>query len=296
MLSPALSLALGGCATSSSELDDPFAPLPEVSIEEFSSVTADLDFGTATASTPLDPYLVGYSFEIETAFAQARATITGECLRGFGYASREFATVDWETLQPLDDRQFGMWDVRAAAKFGFEPDGSRGVPQPSPALNAGQGYADASAVCAGKRQEDPRYASILRDLEGPQFLSDRIQGNAMALALASPEGSAATERFADCLRARGLVLDPDSGYVSSEYTAKGKEAEIVAALGEAECNRSSGRVQTLYDLRARYEAAYMERYESQLDAVAEQKRSILDRLEALIGDQHAGPRATDGAG
>ena len=294
-MSPMLLLALSGC-TSAAEMNDPMADLPEVSIEGLEAVKAELAFDSGTAQTPLDPYLIGYSFEIEVKRAQASAKFYEGCMSEFGYEDSEFTEVDWDGLRPQEERMFGLWDVGAAAKHGLDLDWSLGVPEPESELERGQGYADAILVCSGKREEDAAFAPIIQKLEETQFVSDRIQGMSMYLAEESDEGKAATAKFAACMKDRGLVLNPDSGYVSSDYSEQGKEAEITAALGEAECNVSTGRVQTLYDLRARYETAYMKKYESQLEAVMKEKQAILAQLEGIINAEESGSSTPRGEG
>jgi hypothetical protein len=72
----------------------------------------------------------------------------------------------------------------------------------------------------------------------------------------------------------GLVLDPDDGRPSEQYSAQGKESEIAAAITEARCAQTTGAVQTLYDLQAKYEAAYREDQAAQIQAFSEKRRKV----------------------
>lgn len=274
-------LAFVGCSTNNVSPLDERVPLDKVSIEKFADVHAELDFENATARTPISDYLIGHDFLVEVRFAKAAQKFLEGCMTQKGFDYPGFSSVKWESLRPGEDRLFGQWDVKAAAKYGLELDPSRGVPKSGFGDDADKNETDAIEACVGDLEAHDAMRPLVDELTRSS-IADRIFEESAFLAEESPEGKEASQKFTQCMKERGLVLDRDSGYVSSEYRDRGKEAEITAAVGEAECNVKTGRVQTMYDLRARYEAAYIEKFESQLKAVQGQKREILAKLDAIV--------------
>ena len=273
-------MILVGCGARSPELDDPTASLPEVSIDGFESVSADLDFATGTAKTPISRYLVNLDFDTEVLFSQARESLIASCMSESGFAYEGLAAVEWERLTPLEDRVFGLWDRESAATFGAEFDPSRGTPKES-FIEEGPDFNAALNGCAESAMQDETLGPLAMKLS-ETTLADRILGNATNLALQSAAGKAVNASFADCLAEKSIVVDPASGYPSADYASLGKEAEIEAVLAEADCNIDTGRIETLYNLRAQYESAYIDEYESQLAGVLEEKEADWAALRTII--------------
>lgn len=273
---------LVGCATGTPEVEDESASLPEITAQGFSDVKAELNFETGTATTPISEYLTNLDFGTEVLFAHARETLVTECMTAAGHNYTGLTSVDWGSLQPQEDRIFGRWDRVSAAEFGSMMDETRGVPKTT-TVEQGVEFNSALALCQEEAAVDPVLGPLSEDLS-QLTLADRILGNASTLAENSDAGREATESFTACMEDKSIVLDPDSGYMSSEYTDLGKDAEIAAAVGEADCNVDTGRVQKLYDLRAQYEAAYIEKYEAQLGDVLAHKQEVHAQLRAIIDD------------
>lgn len=273
-------IALMGCGADSGELDDPTATLPAVSVEGFEDAAAELDFDTGTANSPISRYLVNLDFETEVLFSQARETLITECMAESGFVYEGLTGVDWGALKLHEDRVFGLWDREAAATFGAGFDPSRGTPKVT-FVEEGPDFNSALNWCADGAMQNETLGSLAVKLS-EQTLADRILGNATNLALQSSEGKAANALFADCLAEKSIVVDPSNGYPSADYAELGKGAEIEAVLAEVDCNIGSGRIETLYNLRAQYEAAYIAKYETQLADVLAGKEADQAALRAII--------------
>lgn len=274
-------LALVGCdQVAPSEMSDEFA-LPDVSIAAFSDVTAELDFENGIAVTPMTPYMINQSFEYEVLFRKADATLISTCMAEQGLEYAKLAETDWDNLVPMEDRMFGLWDVDDAAKFGGEGDRGRGIPKGSVEEKVDKHYEMTWQECAYNLAKHPMLGGNGGD-EPPSTIADRIYGNAVRQANESAEAKAANKKFAECLADRDIATDPETGYISSDYFELGKEVRLAASLAEAECNVDTGRIQTMFDLVARYETAYMKDYEPQLAAVMESKNENFAALQAII--------------
>lgn len=273
-------LTLTACVSSSTHETDSEDLLPEVSIEDFAQVKAQLNFDNGTATTPIADYLTNTDFETEVLFAQAYESLVTTCMSDAGHSYDGLSAVDWDALEPQEDRLFGQWDRTSAAQRGSAMDENRGIPKSTSAA-PGPEFTTALVTC----NEEVNTGDVLRPLAdqlAQPTLADRIQGNSAVRAEESGAGQAADARFAECLEDKSLVVDPDSGYVSAEYAELGTEEDIASAVGEADCNIETGRIQELYDLTARYVAAYMEEYEAQLGAVLEEKQELHRQLQDII--------------
>lgn len=276
----AMTFVLAGCGAEAPEIDDPTAKLPDVTTEGFEGVSAELDFASGTAITPISRYLVNQDFTIERQFEQAREALISECMSAAGFSYAGFTGVDWATLIPQEDRIFGMWDRASAAQFGVDLNPNRGTPKAT-LVEEGPEFNTTLNGCADQAMQDEALGPLTVKLS-EQTLADRILGNATNLALQSADGKAANEAFASCLADKSIVVDPASGYPSGDYIALGKEAEIESVLAEVDCNIDSGRIETLYNLRAQYESAYIKEYESQLATVLDAKEADSATLQEII--------------
>ena len=273
-------LVLTACAAEPSEVADTTASLPEVSIDGFADVTAELDFDTGTAVTPISEYLVNADFQTEVLFAQARETLVTRCMTSAGHPYNGLTATDWDAVTPQENRIFGRWDVASAAALGAMMDETRGVPKTT-FVDRGVDFNNDLNGCNAEAASDAVLGPLSESLS-ELTLADRILGNAATLAERSEAGKAATERFTACMAKKGIVLDPASGYMSGEYSDLGKSAEIAAAVGEAECNSDTDRIRELFDLSAQYEAAYIAQYEAQLDSVLVHKQQVHEQLQGII--------------
>ncbi len=270
---------LGACSSQNDELADPSAPLPDISIEGFETVTAELDFETATATTPITPYVLLEAFETDVLLSQAHDALVRTCMRGLGYEQTSISNVVWESLTPRSDRYFGLWNRAEAAQFGYDLNPNVAFPRHD-WVEDDQAYLDAIDQCVLEAEANELITQF-RSVQQNLTIADRIQGNSYVRALNSKAGKAAQKRYLQCMKDESIEVD-ENGFTSSNYRDLGKESEIIAALAEVDCNISSKRIQTLYDTAAQYQAAYMKKYEEQLDAVLELKQQTYEDLRSII--------------
>ncbi len=279
-LSLAITLAaLSACSSETDELADLSAPLPDISIEGFETVTAELDYDKAIATSPITPFVLPGSFETQALTIQAIDAVAGTCMRSIGFELNTLTAAEWESRLPRSDRLYGQWNRAEAAIFGFDLNPDRGLPRQN-TVDQGQEYTDALNQCYADAYTNEELAPLLEIMNG-LTIADRIQGNSSSRAENSAVGKAAHKKHLQCMKDKSIVVN-EQGYPSSDYSDLGKDSEITAVLAQVDCNISSGRIQTLYDTAAKYEAAYMKKYEEQLDAVLELKQQTYDSLRSII--------------
>lgn len=274
-----LVVGLAGCVAGDPAAPIPSsdAPLPEVSIEGYDGVGATLDFAHAAVSLPLDPDYAG-SPSFVMMVLHAIAVRTDECMgeRGFPAIAGD---ADWEPY-PAEDRMFGLWSVDYASRYGVE----LAVEGRAPAIkieHLGDAYNEAYPACREKAKQSLTGPLTILDSQAITGLDVQIRWSAATLVRASAEGMAALADWRMCIEVRGVTVDPD-GRPSEQYKAQGREALIGVTVIEAECAASTGAIQRLYDLLARYEAAYTDVMANELQELKEQRDAIRAELENAI--------------
>lgn len=264
-------------ACSAPEPTDPTTEeLPTVSIDAYSEVSAQLDYSLATVVLPLDQYVVSAPDYVAT-MLQAIAVTTDRCMVDKGYPAVA-DTVDWQASPRGEDRRYGIWSEELALQYGLDT-----APHSSPpkvdVLDRGVAFNQQYATCT-----ESATAGLAEQIDFSQRpnIDHRIRDAAQRAALAHPDGERAIEQWQRCMEDSGVVLDPATGYPAQEYRSQGKEAEIRATMIEAGCARLTGAVQTLYDLQARYEAAFIDSQAAALQEFAAQRADTLATLRSAI--------------
>lgn len=272
---------LAGCAQTESIAQDPTKPLGEISIADVKSAPVDLDFDKALATTPITQYLINQNPEFQRLYYNATERLIASCMSTAGYPEYKYEPLAASDFVPQSDTVYGFWDVKSASVYGILPNPERGIPKQKTNLNLSQeGFNQLTKCGQDAARQLQEVGSELEQLS----LADRIQGNAASAALKTKQGKEANNKLKTCLANKNLLVDPESGYVSSEYAKQGKEAEITSAVGEAECNISTGRIKTLYELQAKYETAYIQKYAGELESVKSKKQKLVDTLNKIIED------------
>lgn len=269
-------LALTSCATATLESKGSVPSLAPVSIADYSKVTAKLDFAHAIATTPIDEITV-QAPAFNTKIFHAIDIRTDQCMvkRGF----QEIAPkMDWTPYPEEEDRGYGAWGVENASKYGLDMAPDRG-PRDFDTVPLGVEYNKAYAPCMESAKEG--LMSILSFTDAPN-IDARIIMQAHEMTRTSAAGKKAIASWRTCMEDRGLVLDPDDGFPSAQYKAQGKESEIKATVTEATCGVETGAVQTLYDIQARYEQAYIDSQAAQIQAFKKKRDQIEHELDEII--------------
>ena len=80
---------------------------------------------------------------------------------------------------------------------------------------------------------------------------------------------------------QGVLLEESDGRPAASSQDQGRDAVIRVTVIEAECARTTGAVQRLYDLQARYEAAFIDAQHSELDAFIGERAPVLAALQEV---------------
>lgn len=281
----ALLVVLVGCTASPPQSQDegddlPGAPpgaLADVSIEEYEDVRAILDYDHSLAETPLDEFSAQRP-EFTIQVLHAIAVLADGCMEKQGHAPTA-AERDWTPFLDNEDRTYGIWSVAYASKYGRDL---------APEAGAAEMEIDGMDVeelaayetCINAARDE--LADELVWLGSPETIEVQIRFTANELTLASDDGQQAKGNWVACIEAAGVVVLPEDGMPVDAYRQKGKDAEIPAFVTAAECARSTGAVQTLYDLQARYEAALIDAHAAEVDAYIERSEEVLAVLQDAI--------------
>lgn len=250
--------------------------VPEVSIDDYQDVTASLDYRTGTVTLPLDPYRDD-SPAITARVVAALEAVRNRCMSDAGLRPPAGSAA---TEQPasVENRRYGVWSVQNASLYGFAlPPEVQDAAYAPDMTSMGVEYNRILDQCT----ETAR--SALSDefayLDEPD-LDWRLRDRAEALTLASEQGAAAVTLWRTCTEDAGVVLDPESGFPSEQYARQSKEAEIHVAVTYAQCGVDTGAVQTLFDIQAKYEAAFVDAYEAALAEQVSRRDEVLASLDA----------------
>jgi hypothetical protein len=272
-------ISLSGCAAPAqrSADADQFA-LPKVSIDTYAGTVSHLDYEHGIADLPtndLDLNAPGYVMRVLHAIAVRADT----CMQKKGLPAIA-SELDWRPYVGDEERTLGRWSTAYASRYGVDP-----APESRPAeidvLSKGVEFNKAYGQCADTAKE-----SLQSQL---QFSQDRnvisaIKWRAYKLVTTSAEGKKAIGDWHSCAESAGVVLDSESGGPSPQYVAQGKQAEIKAFFSYADCAKTTGAVQKVFDLRARYEAALLAASEAQVAAFTEDRARVVKKLdEATAG-------------
>ncbi len=266
------------CSTPSTSSGD--VALGEVSIDAYGDVTAVLDFEAGTARLPLDAVALE-SPEVYARDFHALWVLIDECMVTNGFPAVS-STVDWSADTGGEDRRFGQWSVSLASTYG--PDLPPGGKSPLvDTLELGSDYNAELPSCmdAAKQERAQRTSGEQVPMDRPPGIDRQIISASYEAALSSEAGKNAVARRVECLETQGIVVNPDSGAPSSDYYSDDRTA-ITTAVAEAECNVETGAVQELFDLMARYQAAYMDQHEALIVELAAQRKELISQLDEII--------------
>lgn len=254
--------------------------LGTVSISEYADVTATLDFDTGTVQLPLDRYRLSEP-QNDAVIDNALDTLASECLVKAGFTPLSFTPV--VARQQNEDRLFGRWSVSLAEKYGTGLDPS----EKSSLIDTsaqGDDYTAKYGECYDAAKDT--VADHIEALTDPG-MGYKISANAHAQVLKDDEGIAAIEKSLKCMEDRGISVQRDDGAgPSGDYRNQPREEQVRVATQAARCRVDTGAIQTLYDLDARYQSAYIAQYEAQLKAQSDSVSDLIAALEKIVSGKH----------
>jgi len=280
----AVALVLSGCAAqappqtpASPEMADKLHPLPAVSIDGYADVTATLDYTHAGVSLPMDEYSADSASYVSTVL-QAINALTDRCMTAKGHPAN---SDDLNRPYVQEDRLFGLWSTEFAAKYGTDP-APEGEAKEIDLTAYDSGYAIDYSACKDTARQSLSEPLAQLDVKALVGLDVRIRNTATELVLTSNAGQTAKGDWETCMTTRGLVLEDRDGRPAASYRDHGQSEVIRVTVIEAECARTTGAVQRLYDLQARYESAFIDAEQSELDNLLEERTAIRTDLESAI--------------
>ena len=278
-----LALLLTGCVgeTPAGPADPPEQtsaeePLPTVTIDDYADVTATLDYAHAGARLPLDEYHADSASFVGTVLHAINAR-TDQCMTAKGHPA---ISDDLDRPYVQEDRMFGLWSTEYAAKYGtaLAPEGK---PAEVDLDSYGAEYAADYPTCKDEALQS--LSKPLASLDGNAItgLDIRIRNASAQLSRDSEEGRTALENWQTCMTDQGVLLEKSDGRPAASYQDQGRDAVIRVTVIEAECARTTGAVQRLYDLQARYEAAFIDAQRIELDAFIGERAPMLAALQEV---------------
>jgi len=240
-----------------------------IDLEQYSSVTAQLDFEAGTAILPLNA-ISKSSPEIEALRIEAKRVLTDACLRKSGLPD-----VDWTSQVDAveEDRLYGGWSVSIATRYGLE------VPD-SVASSTVAEYSSDELRCLGSAKDEME--DLLKQIDSVG-LDWQVYLSSYDAVRASSEGKAAMAAAQACMTERGLKIDAESGFPEFDASSAGdSEINVRIAAAQATCNVETGAIQTLFDLTARYQAALIDRNEAAAVALSEEKAELMEAFRGII--------------
>lgn len=287
-----LTVIVAGCTASTGSgfaSPDPSAIPPQIAIEEldtaaFADVTAQLDEKAEAITTPLSTYYMS-GREI-MAISHANDLAMQGCMAGYGEPYPE-AQLPWDLEPVAFDREYGVWSVSRAAEWG------RSVPRTerdiaaeaiSPAATSTPEWLQAQDSCL--------QATEFFDAIHTYGSTEEIMSSSMAIVYAGSQAAGIYagrtpayveygRALAKCYAEHGLTTSDETG-PWGVVTPNDPEAATTVIVQDAKCHQETGAVQGMYDLRAQYEAAYIEAHESELAAAKEKKDAIVTAARDYI--------------
>lgn len=275
-------LLLAACASTPPPSPSPSAStldaLADVSIDGYEHVRAELDFDNGVASLPIDEFTKGNP-AIQMKALHAIALLADRCLaeQGLPTLSERY---DWSPYTDEENRRYGLWSVSLASKHGLDVAPSAGLRSRNiDTTDLGVDFNEAYERCRESAEQ-----ALWDELT---FLSDadldrRIRLRSAELALAHSDGATAAAAWRACTDAHEVVIDPTNGLPSEHYAAQSEESAIRVAVIQAECAASTGAIQTLFDLQARYEAAFIDQQAAALREFSVRLDEVVTALDEVI--------------
>lgn len=257
-------------------------------VERDPTAKAVLDYENVQITYPLDKFSL--SNEEEDVIYRAREQIIGECLVKNGQVNMPY------TPSPEEDRDFGIWNVERAQRYGFAIPEETSEDQDSTASNPD--LESQRQHCVDDPAVSEKLSSVTPDLWLDLALYEssvveQVRSAAYTAASELSEWDNARSDYSACLRESGLTLNED-GWGSKEHAtmnAEGSEsgtaaseAEIRIAVSEATCNQQVDLTQRLADLVASYQAPLIAQNEAALQEESDDIRSKLSAAREALGE------------
>lgn len=250
--------------------------LGTVSIASYQKVSAVLNFTDATARLPLSAVSLQTN-KIAALTQHAIAILTDRCMAEAGFAELS-SSVEWN-WNGEENRTFGMWDVAAAKKYGFLPNPTRAIPTVDTGSQT-PAYLATLPNCAEKALAPIRDDLVF--LQDTRNIDYEIYSAAYDATLASADGRAALAERAACLHKNRIEVDPRTYGPVDGYLRQSQIVQIHAATIYAQCSIKTGTIRVLFDIDAKYQAAYMAKNASAIAKLNVRRIEIEKKMTTIV--------------
>ncbi|MBT2533957.1 hypothetical protein J7E83_17870 [Arthrobacter sp. ISL-48] len=249
------------------------------------SARAKIDQSNSTIVMPLDDYDIsnmGYA-----TISLAREVAIGKCM-----AKHAFVTTRSPQLSVAEDRDYGLWNVERAGRYGYgmiqENRDTQSTDTKGEAWETArsQCLSDTSSEVAGFTPPDPLMT---------RSATNEVRAEAQHNAQKDPKWSEYREDWWQCLKDVGLLpRTGDSDWASQQAidiltridpknpSPADKEEEIRTALKEAKCNQSTQLTQRLGDLEAGYQATLIKAKQAPLNEEKTKNQAYVENAKKYL--------------
>lgn len=268
-------LSLSACAAPAEISAQAGGRFGSVDVSQFSDVRATVDTEHHEIAFPIDAYLmtsedadlVDRAFQVEYA----------ACMSSEG-AAYTIPTGKLSERMTLPERRYGLWGLEAAAAYGYALSPGTVPVKPRTDTNTTSNAAEICSrisylplVTRGSMAGDGQ--------DSETFLAADIISAAYILAQADQRWAVADDDWEVCLDGAGYAVDPNN---PGPVVPADPEGALRAAVAEASCSQSTGRVQRLADIEAQYQTALIEQQQSALNNSLTKHREILDQARDIV--------------
>lgn len=259
----AAALMLGGCAA---------AP----NIDEYSSVRAVLDPLNVVIEYPLDEYALNgrEAFEVQ----HANALLVADCMAEYGFDYPR-TTENWDTKPVPQERRYGLWSAHAAEAYAYEyPSDPTTVAIDGLEMERSELWWSQVYPCINETKQLPAMTVHSSEQQSPV---DRVMDEANANMRSSDEYRESWQEWATCIEERGLSAQREKAVLIPELPESAEERAKMALIDIA-CKQENNSIQRIADIEARFQAAYIDQRESELNAYRQEADDVLEQAREII--------------
>jgi hypothetical protein len=239
---------------------------------------AKLDRESSQIVLPLEAYAMTAS-EVKDV-SHANAILVDECLSKSG---RTFprATQNWDAIQAIPDRRYGLWSVQDAESNGYElPESSEAKALAAQEDSLGDEWWKAFQSCRAEVRLFP-----VKGINSSPEMSpvDKGMKESFDAVLASELFANTLKAWSGCIESEGLTPNTDEKFMVPKFPPAGEEQLRVAAV-DVRCKETKNSVQPLADFEARQQMSYIDKHESELKGYRTQVDETLTAARKVLSN------------
>lgn len=246
-------------------------------LSEYSQVTAKLDRDSGAISYPLSNYaLTGAD---ATTVEHANALLIQDCMATSGLDFLR-ASQDWKDKADQSDRTFGLWSPTVAARDGYDiPSESAKRELEGWEAEQPESWWTEYWECLDTSKQLPSMSLLVGNPTQPSSV-DRGYTEALRSTQSSAIFKEARSDWIQCIANEGLTAQ--DGAVLVPVLPDGAESRFDVALRDVKCKEDLGTMQLVADVMARYQAAYIDAHEGDLNTYREDAQGVLAEAREIV--------------